>query len=287
MKIDFFIAGFQKAATTKVKEMINGNSNVSMHELEEMTYFIDEEFESEAFDFIPQYFDEVSSLKKLGAKSASMAISESSLIRLKNHNSSCKIILVLRNPVKRAYSAFWYCRRMGWEDEGEFSVAIDRPRNSYPKGMIRRSCDYLGQSYYAKHIKVVLKYFPSEQVKTYILEEDFADIDVLNKDLCSFLGVPFENKNKKAMVNSSAMPNFLFLTKFLRRKSVLSSLIKGVMPLRVVKFVRKLKEKLVKLNEVEFSKPEMDEDVLSKLEVFFENKNKELELLLNRTIKKW
>jgi hypothetical protein len=287
LKIDFFIAGFQKAATTKVKEMINGNSNVSMHELEEMTYFIDEEFESEAFDFIPQYFDEVSSLKKLGAKSASMAISESSLIRLKNHNSSCKIILVLRNPVKRAYSAFWYCRRMGWEDEGEFSVAIDRPRNSYPKGMIRRSCDYLGQSYYAKHIKVVLKYFPSEQVKTYILEEDFADIDVLNKDLCSFLGVPFENKNKKAMVNSSAMPNFLFLTKFLRRKSVLSSLIKGVMPLRVVKFVRKLKEKLVKLNEVEFSKPEMDEDVLSKLEVFFENKNKELELLLNRTIKKW
>lgn len=94
-----------------------------------MTGFIDEEFDSK-FDIgiFTEYYHNIDEANLIGAKSVSMVISENAIKRLKTHNPACKIILVLRDPVKRAYSAYWYCRRMGWETAQTFDAAIDKKK---------------------------------------------------------------------------------------------------------------------------------------------------------------
>jgi hypothetical protein len=291
MKIDFFIAGFQKAATTKIKDLIGRNSHVCLHEIEEMTFFIDEEFETRhANNFLSEYYQCLSEKKIIGAKNVSMIISENSIQRLKQHNSLCKIIVILRNPIKRAYSAYWYCRRMGWEDNDNFQLAINRPLSDYPDGIIRRSCDYVGQGYYAQHLKILQKYFPMEQIKIYILEEDFNNMDHLNNDLCSYLNIPTEYFNQqinKLAVNTSAIPRFKNLASLIRKKSRLSSVIKKIMPYWIVKKIKIQKEKIMKLNEIKFDTPDMTDESYQQLYLLFKEKNQELELMLDRKLTLW
>ena len=289
-KIDFFIAGGQKCGTTKLKDLIGRNSCVAMHQTDEMVYFIDEGYASSAYDFVSEYYNNVPENRLLGAKNVSVSVCENAVKRLKEHNPACKLILVVRDPVKRAYSAYWYCRRMGWEDAASFEEAIEKPLDAYPEGIIRRNCDYIGQGYYAKNIKMMLKYFPEEQIKIYVMEDDFMDMDKLNSDLCAFLGIPVEYYSHEVnakFVNQSAMPRWLWLTKIVKKKSRLSASIKKITPKVVVQKVKLIKQYIVKLNEVDFNVPPMNENSMRKLRKEYEQKNKELESLIDRRLSSW
>ncbi len=290
MKIDFFIAGFQKAATTKVKEMLSRNSHILIHQMQEMTYFNKEDYKGATHNFFNEYYETLNNKKIIGAKSVSMAISESALIRLKEHNKNCKVILILRNPIKRAYSAYWYCRRMGWENENNFIKAINKPVNAYSSITAKRSCDYLGQGYYAQHIKIIQKYFKPNQIQILILEDELSDIEKVNKKLSAFLGIPYEPVNvheRSSVVNSSAMPKFMFITKVLKNKSILSTSLMKFVPNSIIIKIKSLKEHIVKLNERSFEQPEISQEAFDLLKLHFKDKNKELENLLNKELKKW
>ncbi len=290
MKIDFFIAGFQKAATTKLKDLIARNSHVCMHQIEEMTHFIDEEYTDTGEEFFFGYYDNLAENKIIGAKNVSMAVSENSVKRLVQHNPQCKIILVLRDPIVRAYSAYWYCRRMGWETADSFESALKKESSQYPAGIIRRSCDYLGQSYYAKHITMLQNHFPKEQIKTYVLEEDFRNMDTLNEDLCSFLETPVEyfsdDVNRKS-VNGAAMPRFGVIARALRSKSPLATSVKKIAPDAVIRKVKLAKEYIIKLNERAFRPPIITQEQYERLNTLFKERNKELEKLLGRSLAVW
>jgi hypothetical protein len=262
-----------------------------MHAIEEMTYFLDEEYKASDYDFVTEYYENYYDEKLVtGAKNVGVAVSENAIKRLQIHNPLCKIILVVRNPIKRAYSAYWYCRRMGWEDAESFDVALTKPLEAYPSGVVRRNCDYIGQSSYISHLEVMRKYFPDEQIKVYVLEEDFKDMGDLNADLCEFIGVPvvyFNEEIYKKSVNASAMPRHKWLVRFLKSKSIISVLLKKIIPSPLVRKIKNIKERLVKLNEVEFVPPPMTDDAREKLIKIFEDKNSKLEVLLNRKLDVW
>jgi hypothetical protein len=54
-----------------------------------------------------------------------------------------------------------------------------------------------------------------------------------------------------------------------------------------VRKIKNIKERLVKLNEVEFVPPPMTDDAREKLIKIFEDKNSKLEVLLNRKLDVW
>ena len=291
MKIDFMIAGFQKSATTKLKEMIGSNHSVSIHNTEEMTHFINKkDFDPRSNEFLSEYYQNINSQKVIGAKSVSVVIDVDYIKNLYDYNSNCKIILVLRNPIKRAYSAYWYCRRMGWEEDIGFEDALKKNRHEYHHEISKRNCDYINQGFYVNHIRNLYEYFPKERVKIYILEEDFKDLNKLNLDVCSFLEIHpslLSMNEKSKMSNSSALPIFSPLTKILRNKSLLSHYIKKMSPGFFIRAIRELKEFIIKLNESSHIPGNIPNSADTKLKSIFSQKNKELEILISRDLSVW
>jgi hypothetical protein len=122
------VAGAQKAGTTSLLRYLSQHPGIQAHDKMEFGYFCrDEQYAQPESVVSERYYGagDSSETVKL-AKSVAIHYIKESARRLHRHNSDCKIILVLRDPVDRAYSAYWYQRQQGWETESTFEGALAR-----------------------------------------------------------------------------------------------------------------------------------------------------------------
>lgn len=106
--------------------------------------------------------------------------------RLKEHIPDCKIIVLLRNPVNRAYSNYWLARRKGWttrtfEDHihnEERRLEWESQTPSFWEEHFYLSehhlCGFVERGLYAKHLRRWLDVFPREQMLILKSESLFA-----------------------------------------------------------------------------------------------------------------
>ncbi len=112
-----------------------------------------------------------------------------------------KFIVLLRNPIERAYSHYKYNVKMK-KEHLSFDQAIskeiekfnDKPKeffaskiHSVPKNMRR---GYFGRGVYIDPIKCWMSYFPKEQFLIIKAEDFFADPEATLKQVHQFLGIP-------------------------------------------------------------------------------------------------
>ena len=84
-----------------------------------------------------------------------MMYSREALARLKAHNPSVQVVLVLREPVARAHSEFWYAKRRGREPAESFAAALDRIA-AQPVDDARAHDAYLARGRYAQFLEPIL-----------------------------------------------------------------------------------------------------------------------------------
>lgn len=98
-----------------------------------------------------------------------------------------KLIVILRQPVERAYSHYRMYRRNGSELCETFEQALaDEPRR-LQEGWFRALHQHLG--YYHQHLKPYFENFSREQIRVFLFDELKADPAGLMRDLFVFLGV--------------------------------------------------------------------------------------------------
>ncbi len=171
MMLDFVIAGFPKCGSFSAYNVLNQHSGVVMSERKEPSLF-DHNFDrfDEFFRREFPYSDYTGQL--LGEATVEYAVKEHCLQRLSEHNPKMKVILMVRDPIERAYSHYWHRKKMGIE-VGEFSDLIRAEKTSFP----------IEYSLYYKHISKVLEYFPENQVHVIGVEDlknDFqSEVDML------------------------------------------------------------------------------------------------------------
>ena len=167
MKIDTFIIGVQKAGTTYLKYLLSQHPNIDTHYTHEFSYFHDPYFsDNKNFNsWIKEHYgNKINTDNHKLAKNVGVFSSVTALKRLKKHNPKIKIIVVLRHPIDRVISAYYYCLSRGLELNKNFSQAI-RENNRYQDDSIRnRSCNYIDLSNYSKHLKNIYKIFKKENV---------------------------------------------------------------------------------------------------------------------------
>lgn len=290
MKFDFFIAGFQKSGTTKLKSMMEKLPSVQIHVEEEMLAFFQRDktlFDKE----IKSYYPAIAPHKKIGAKHVSAILSASYIQRLYDHSPDCKIVLCLRNPVQRAFSAYLYCRRMGWEDEIDFKKAIKKKPCLYTDEISRRNCDYLGQSDYVSHIRKLFEVFPKEQVKIFIYENEFQSEYNLAKKMAIFLQIDISDiefaSDEGKKINSFAVPRYLILTKLLRRRLGIFTRLKHLLPGSFTSLLRAMKDYIIKCNEIVGEKPVLDSEAQREMGKYFSGQILDLESLLSEDLTIW
>jgi hypothetical protein len=138
-----------------------------------MCYFVHDEFKKGYDHVFQKYFgNNLNKGKILLAKHVMIMYSQEAVDRLHNHNPQMQIIAMLRNPIRRAYSAYWYARRMGWENIMTFEDAIKAEPYRLREGWLKWSnCAYLSNGEYYTHIVRLMKRFNEEQIHIYILED--------------------------------------------------------------------------------------------------------------------
>jgi len=188
---NFFIVGAPRAGTTSMYEFLKRTPGVYMSPQKEPHYFS---------NFNPQYmfgniirderkylslFKDAKNEVAIGECSTSYLWDAKSCHLIKNKIPNARIVIMLRNPVQRAFSH--YLLRVGGGQTLSFSeiikIALKAPKEDYYTTII------VNGGFYSEQVKRYLETFSSDRVKIIFFEEFIKYPKKIVKELLKFLGV--------------------------------------------------------------------------------------------------
>jgi len=292
LTFDLVIAGIQKAGTTSLAHFLAQHPAIVGHDTREMPYFVRDalyarDFESVFRDYYPQGVAEAQCVL---AKSVGISFDPQAAHRLQAHSPGCKVVVSLRDPVARAYSAYWYMRRMGWETKPSFEAALQaEAERSMQSGTVATNCSYRARGIYHEQIERLQHLFGDDQVRVFLLEDLKTNPVATCQQIFGFVGVDpsfrpaaSESKNTAKQVRAEWVSRLL--TRVAEGQHVLKDIMRLVIPSPLAKRVRRIVQRW---NETHVSPPPMREDTRQALAKYFAPHNRKLETLLGRSLRHW
>lgn len=199
---NFFIVGAARSGTTSLDRYLSQHPEIYVTPKKENHFFATDYFPS-AFngpgderlnqllirdeDQYAQLFAGAAGAKAIGESSAFYLCFPSTAERIAQAVPAAKIIIVLREPVARAYSAYMFMVRDGRETLGfEEGLSLEEERKQKDFEPIWW---YKELSLYYKQVKHYLDVFGTQQVKVLLYDELFANPGQVLRDVYTFLGV--------------------------------------------------------------------------------------------------
>ena len=154
------IVGAQKAGTTTLLEYLALHPRVERQVTPEMTWFTDPGLEVAGLAALAQrYFPRSSGERVRVGKLAGLMYEEGAVHRLDRHVPGVQVVAVLRDPVRRAYSAFLHARVRGREPVADFATALDADPARFADEASRRICAYVERGQYAEPVQRLIDTF--------------------------------------------------------------------------------------------------------------------------------
>ncbi|PZD73548.1 hypothetical protein C1752_02145 [Acaryochloris thomasi RCC1774] len=175
--VGFVIAGTQKGGTTALDSFLRQHPAVCMPANVKETHFFyeDQHFEGlnhlfgPAYSHYHKYFVPSPQTKIVGEASPSYMWYEKAPERMYKYNPALKVILILRNPVERAFS-HWNMATMRESESFDFFEAIRTERErARPKQ--NRTISYIERGFYVAQIRRIQRFFPDSQIKIFLSED--------------------------------------------------------------------------------------------------------------------
>jgi hypothetical protein len=191
-RLDFIVAGAQKSGTTALHYFLSKHSQIALPDRREMHFFDDEQIFSEPVDYelLHRHFRPIARSAIAGEVTPSYLYWKPAMERIRNYNPQIKLILLLRNPIDRAF-AHWNMQRFKDREPLDFLDALkeERQRIADMPSIESRRFAYVDRGFYSDQLDRVFKFFPREQVKI-VKFEDFRDRKQETLDeMFEFLGV--------------------------------------------------------------------------------------------------
>jgi len=304
MRNHFFILGAMKCATTTLYNMLSQHPDICMSKGKEPIFFeLTEEYEKGKDYYLDTYFSHRDTETFLGDARPRNLCFPWVPDRILSMFPSAKFVVVLRNPVDRAYSSYWTTIRSGRpnSEDRPFSRVIyeNYVDLSHGKSYFKRE----NQSKYEKHLKSseALKYPPHleegyyyKMIKPFvektgrdrikvIIFDDFIErpTDTI-KEVLAFLGVQEETK----LDPEEKMRGFVPRSFFLQRMLAIGNNITRTLRLDNL-IPQSFKDFLQKVNIKKRGKPSMDPLVELWLYQHYEPYNRRLENFLDVQLSDW
>lgn len=175
--VGFIGIGAQKCASSWVYRVLADHPEVFVSTPKEVDFFSN--FYTRGYQWYHGHFGEHLGKKMCGEISPSYFHNVMVPERIRKYSPSAKIVLCLRDPIKRAYSNHLHMIREG------FLTGEDL---SFENGMVNNPT-YIYQSLYATHLRRWLECFPENQLVVLIQEEIEEDPVSHASELYASLGV--------------------------------------------------------------------------------------------------
>ena len=307
-KPDFFVVGAAKSGTTSLYYYLSQNPEIYLPPIKEPVYFAKDLVEKyyrcgkevevfnpkvyfskkpypsrhivyfKDFKYYSMLFEDIDESKKaVGEMSAVYLASKVSAKNIFDFNPDAKIIVILRNPVERAFSQFLMRLRDGKISETNFLTEVLRDYN-----MSENECkvEYIERGLYFPQLKRFFDLFPKENIKIILFEDFISDTKNVLKDLFLFLNVSPISVNTDEVKNKGKLPKFpLFNRRLKSFRRKMFFLFPDKMPGWVVS--------LYDFLFMNSKKPVLSKSEREKLLEFFKEDIEKTQKLINRDLSDW
>jgi len=223
---NFFIVGAAKAGTTSLYEYLNNIPGVYMSPLKEPGYFaitvIPEDFHIKPIRDKKKYlnlFKKVKDEIAIGEASAAYLRDPQAPILIQKMVPHAKIIIMLRDPIERAYSHYLADIRRGTTNRS-FSEIIDLKIRLNDKERHSREI-VIDPGFYSEQVKRYLDIFGSKQVMVIIFEEFIKETQKKMRQVLKFLEIKTNHlMNEEHIFNVYKEPRNKIASSVLRNKII-------------------------------------------------------------------
>jgi hypothetical protein len=228
-----FILGTQKAATSSLHTYLTEHSQIQSGLVKEVRYFNVDANYKKRLSWYTSQFPRVNTRMNIRTIDATPEYLYYPWIaqRIKDYNPNSKCIIILRNPIDRAYSSWNMHRQIAMKKDNFYKIFDEPYRDNYENNIkkefysedgfpsfekavekefekIEIKSDFIEPSFirrgiYAKQIKNYYKHFPKENLLVLLYEDIKEDIDFVLNKIFIFLDLEPEkvNTSKLSQVN--------------------------------------------------------------------------------------
>jgi hypothetical protein len=294
----FFVAGAMKAGTTYLCSILDAHPDVFISKPREPFFFDRDDYVTQAhflaecrgewrrFDWscsrdalltdYERLFESADNHTLCGEGSTSYMASPKAARRISEVVPHARIIFLLRDPVQRAYSAYWH-----WVRTGRAVYSFEGQIQHDPLIMLQRGL-------YKDHLRQYLDWFPQNQLCVLIFEAFIERTQQTVDRVCDFLGISTINvdavrtrKNRAQVPRHHRLHMVLNVLGRLGKVSMVNSYLLGDRSRYPDNLFVRLVRHIQSWNLSEGRYPPMDPDTRQFLEEFYRRENAGLPAMLN------
>lgn len=180
---DFLIIGAPKSGTTSLANALASHREIYIPTIKELSFF-DSNWER-GLDWFHDYFADARSGQLCGEATPTYLAFPAAAVRIAAVNDRCKLILLAREPVRRAQSHYWFRWSTGRERRTIDEVIDDELHSTeaFHDGYLLR------HGMYARNLREYRRRFPASHIHMVLFEDMVASPDAMMQACLSFLGV--------------------------------------------------------------------------------------------------
>ena len=270
-KLDFIIIGAPKCGTTGLYYQLNRSEQVFMPPNKEMHFFENDDKYKKGFDWYNSFFEDGQNHDIIGEATPAYLRSEEAANRIKEYNPNIKLIAILRDPIDRLNSNYWFDHNKG---------RVNKPI----KETVDNDPSYIEKGFYGKQLEQYLELFPKENILVLLYEDLINQPEQLYSRIFSFLKIDPYKLDVKTNVNKSRNVKSGFMKKFIKRGGFFKGIVKKLIPKKLHWYVwAKFLDLVAGKKPYDELPKKMKEELL---QIYMDDINK-LELLFDLDLKNW
>src|SRR5437879_2894336 len=174
-KLDFLVAGAQKSGTTALNYYLKRHPRIALPVKKELHFFDNDELfagGNVSYEPLHKMFQPARPGSIAGENTPIYLYWRPALPRIRDYNPAMKFLVILRNPIERAFSQWNMQRTRGIEPFDFLDAVAAEPRRiaeSAPKQL--RKFSYVERGRYAEHLERAFRLFPRARFPVLKYEE--------------------------------------------------------------------------------------------------------------------
>lgn len=289
---NFLILGTAKSGTTTLCRVLEHHPDIAMSRPKEPLFF-ESEFDRGLEYYWDTYYSHWQNETAIGeARVAHFHLSYAAE-NIAKALPDAKLIVILRNPVDRAFSHWWMNKSHGSEPDS-FHVALQKNVEAIKNGRHfegaegqanwldytskdrRTASVYLEVGQYAENIDLYLKHFSRSQLLVLFFDDLTCKPEKVFQQICDFLEIPYCESLPIQRQDNQASNSASVGLRAISKKSRVSQFV----PLSVKRTLHKLTSQLG-------GRPSMDDKSRQFLIDYYRTHNERLEKILDVKLTKW
>ena len=285
-RLALLIVGSQKAGTTGLVSLMACHPAVATSAYSETVWLSDSGERGRPPEWAAwKYFGDAEDHEIWLGKDIELFLHAEGLEKGSRISDDLVAVTVIRNPIARARSAYWYNRMRGEEQSTTLEQAIEsaraRGRDQVDELEGSRRHGYLFNGHYRDHIDLVDQYFGEHRHCVIVAEDLFEDWAAATSDLFAQLDLSVEDFSSEDIasrhVNAGGRARFPLLAKAMRLQPLVPQWVKAPLrrvigPARIARTTRWFD----KANRKSFKPPPLEDETRRWMSAYFKGVNGDL-----------